>query len=545
MAAFTATEVQALPPTQLLFHPAIPIGAEPAASVFAEGETAEYRDRNPELAVERYRRLLISPDPAIRAAAWLRIGRALRAAGLPDRALDAFRELARLGPAPVIGMPAELLGRKAIIEVLEEAGRPEDAKREGSALLTDLAAARWVLNRGQYEVSVETAARAAGLPPPVEGLEFADRIESLWTRWRQHLPPRGRELQRSGNRAFLVVWRATPDRLGAWVVDPAALVADLKLDPAFALTLSDFTDGSLVLGPAIPSGRKAIRTSADMRLPWTMHVARGPSSYPRAGVTRGQLVLGGFGLMLVFLAAGSYFIGRAVRQETELARLQADFVAAVSHEFRTPLAAMRQFSELLAAGRVAGDQKRQHYYESPASESRRLQRLVESLLNFGRLEAGARTYELAPIETRALVETVVSDYQTQLGRASCEIEVDGPPDGTMVMADRDAVALALHNLLDNAVKYSGGDRPVRIEWGRQGDRVAVSVRDHGPGLATEEQGRVFQKFVRGTAATSGNVRGTGIGLATVQLVAAGHGGEVSVRSTPGDGATFTLFLPAA
>ena len=107
------------------------------------------------------------------------------------------------------------------------------------------------------------------------------------------------------------------------------------------------------------------------------------------------------------------------------------------------------------------------------------------------------------------------------------------------------MSLALHNLVDNAVKYSGHGRTVTIDWARQGERIALSVRDEGPGIPADEQRHIFQKFVRGTTAASAKVRGTGVGLATVQLVVRGHGGEVRVESQPGVGSTFTMLLPAA
>jgi signal transduction histidine kinase len=250
-------------------------------------------------------------------------------------------------------------------------------------------------------------------------------------------------------------------------------------------------------------------------------------------------------MMLTFLISGSYFIARAVQREVDLARLQSDFVSAVSHEFRTPLAAMRQLSELLAAGRVAREDRRQQYYESIAGESRRLQRLVENLLNFGRLQAGARPYRLEPMDPRALVEQVVSEFQSQLSQPDCQIEVIGDPEPGRIMADPDAIALALHNLLDNAVKYGGVGGSVSVTCGRHGERIALSVRDHGPGIPADERTRIFDRFVRGTAASTANVRGTGIGLAMVQQVIKSHGGAVTVESSPGAGSTFTMWLPVA
>jgi signal transduction histidine kinase len=248
-------------------------------------------------------------------------------------------------------------------------------------------------------------------------------------------------------------------------------------------------------------------------------------------------------MMLTFLVAGSYFIARAVKQEMDLARLQSDFVSAVSHEFRTPLAAMRQLSELLAAGRVPHRERRQQYYESLAGESRRLQRLVENLLNFGRLQAGAQPYRLEPLDPRALVDQVVSEFRSQLSRPECQIDVSGDAEPVRVMADPDAVALALHNLIDNAVKYGGAGRSIAVSCERQGERIALRVRDHGPGIPADERTRIFERFVRGTAASAANVSGTGIGLAMVQQVVVSHGGAVTVESTPGAGSTFTMWLP--
>ena len=315
-------------------------------------------------------------------------------------------------------------------------------------------------------------------------------------------------------------------------------------DPHIAVALSD-PEGVAVAGILNGPGRKAIRTPTDTRLPWTVHARVAAEGATRSGLTRGRLTVIGLGMMLTFLVAGFYFIGRAVKQEMDLARLQSDFVSAVSHEFRTPLAAMRQLSELLAEGRVPHQERRQQYYESLAGESRRLQRLVENLLNFGRLQAGARPYRLEPLDPRALVEQVVAEFRSGLSRPDCQIDVSGDDEPVRLLADADAVALALHNLLDNAVKYAGASPSVSVSWARQGDRVALRVRDQGPGIAADERTRIFERFVRGTAAAAANVRGTGIGLAMVQQVVTSHGGEVTVESAPGAGSVFTMWLPMA
>ena len=279
-------------------------------------------------------------------------------------------------------------------------------------------------------------------------------------------------------------------------------------------------------------------------LPWTVHTRIAASGATRSGLTRGRLTVLGLGMMLTLLVASVYFIGRAVKQEMDLVRLRSDFVSAVSHEFRTPLAAMRQLSELLAEGRVPHQERRQQYYESLAGESRRLQRLVENLLNFGRLQAGARPYRLEPLDPRALVEQVVAEFRSGLLPSRCQIDVSGDDAPVRLLAD----AMPWRSLCTPSRQrreVCRGSSRVSVSWARQGDRVALRVRDQGPGIAADERSRIFERFVRGTAAAAANVRGTGIGLAMVQQVVTSHGGEVTVESSPGAGSEFTIWLPMA
>ena len=259
-------------------------------------------------------------------------------------------------------------------------------------------------------------------------------------------------------------------------------------------------------------------------------------------MSRGRLVVAALSVMLAFLLAASYFIGRAVKREMALARLQADFVSAVSHEFRTPLASMRQLSELLAAGRVPFEARRQQYYESLARESRRLQRLVENLLEFGRLEAGPARTTSSRLTRAHSIESAVADFRSQLGRSDCRIEVSGGEANAPVLADRDAMTLALHNLLDNAVKYSGG-RSVRLCCEPRGRSNRIQCqRRRARDIAQRISAASSRSSCEGHRPLRRNVKGTGIGLAMVKLIVAGHGGEIRVDSQPDAGSTFTVCL---
>ena len=253
----------------------------------------------------------------------------------------------------------------------------------------------------------------------------------------------------------------------------------------------------------------------------------------------------GLSVVLLLLVAGSYFVGRAIRIEAEVLRLQSEFVAAVSHEFRTPVATIRQLGEMLEMGRIEAAERRQQYYELIVGESRRLQRLVETLLNFGKLEAGGSRSRFEAVDTAELISTVAAGFQPDAATSGQQIDLSGVGAGLNIQGDRDAISVALRNLIDNALKYSPGRPVVWVECASEGDRVAIRVKDEGLGVSLRERKAIFRKFVRGTAAASASVRGTGVGLAMVNQIAASHGGRVEIESEPGKGSTFTLWLPGA
>jgi signal transduction histidine kinase len=224
--------------------------------------------------------------------------------------------------------------------------------------------------------------------------------------------------------------------------------------------------------------------------------------------------------------------------------MQSEFVSAVSHEFRSPLTSMRQLSEMLLLGRVPQEGRREIYYQTLVRETSRLQRLVEALLNFGRMEAGARQYHFEELDAAHLVYRVVSEFEPQLATVGRHIELQGTEQGCRIEADPEAMSVALRNLVDNALKYSWDKPAVWVEWGKENERVAIRVRDRGAGIAPAEMKAIFRKFVRGSAAAAGNVKGSGVGLAMVRHIVAAHGGEIVVESEPGEGSTFTMLLRA-
>jgi signal transduction histidine kinase len=255
------------------------------------------------------------------------------------------------------------------------------------------------------------------------------------------------------------------------------------------------------------------------------------------------MLLAGLGAVLVLVAAGSYLVVRSRNREIGLAKLQSDFIAAVSHEFRTPLTALRQFNELLGEADDLAPDKRRTYYKAQTRATERLHRLVESLLDFGRMEAGRRPYTLQRVDAGALVVDVVQELRREIDGRGFDLRCAIEPGEHPVNADAEALARAVWNLIDNAVKYSGDSREIDVTLGRTPREVFIGVRDRGIGIPAGDEQRIFQKFVRLPAASAGGIKGSGIGLAMVQHIVAAHGGSVRVASVEHEGSTFTIVLP--
>jgi two-component system phosphate regulon sensor histidine kinase PhoR len=302
--------------------------------------------------------------------------------------------------------------------------------------------------------------------------------------------------------------------------------------------------GRSIWGDALAnSALHIMKTPAETGLPWSVRVAGADHAAERAlAASRRKLLISVLALIVLALGAAGYAIFRAVTKELSVARLQSDFVAAVSHEFRTPLAAMCHLTESLEENRVDED-RRPLYYRTLARENRRLTKMVEDLLDFARLESGRQVYRKEELEVGDLVRGVVDAFSEEALANGRRIQLDLPADERRVRGDSEALARAVRNLLDNAVKYSPASSPVRVEVSAEGQQVAVSVRDEGDGIAKTEQRRIFGKFVRGSSSRDLNVKGTGIGLAMVRHIVEAHGGSVVVDSGPGRGSRFTILLP--
>jgi signal transduction histidine kinase len=215
----------------------------------------------------------------------------------------------------------------------------------------------------------------------------------------------------------------------------------------------------------------------------------------------------------------------------------------VSHELKTPLTAIRLYAEMLRDGLVAGDEKRREYYGSISAETERLSRLIDNVLEFSRLEKGARSLELRIGEVAPVVREAVELLRPHAAAHGLALEllVDGalPP----VRFERDALLQVVFNLIDNSVKYGRGEpATIEIACRRAGEGVAIVVRDHGPGVPREEIARILEPFYRRGDELTRSAPGAGIGLALVESLAREMGGVLRVANADGGGLAVTLEL---
>jgi len=552
---FQEGQVDASPRARVAYLPVVRALPEPPAAPFVRGDAFEFRQSDRAAAIVVFRGLAASPDPAIRAGALLRLGRNLQNVKRFEEARAAYGRLSEVEGVAIGGVPAGLIGRYARCKLLEAQGRGSDLRAEALGLQRDLWSGRWALTGPVYSLYATDATTWTGgkATEPRQSEIFAEAVGALWDR---RIPSRapasvasGRETLAVNRQTVVVLWQSSHGVFRALVAAPRfvesqwlSAVAPIAAEQGVSFGLRG-ADGAPAFGTAGIEGPTIVRGAAESGLPWGVVTASLDPPAERQAFARRQQWLGaGFGLLVSLALVAGYLVVRSVNRELAVARLQSDFVAAVSHEFRTPLTALRQFTDMLREHPVLDEERRRLAYDAQSRATDRLTRLVESLLDFGRMEAGARRYRLEPRDGTELVRRVVEDFRAEARAAGCDIEFHG--NGAAPLdADDEALARAVSNLLDNAVKYSPDASRIEVGLHNRDGQVRIAVRDHGIGIPAHERAEVFAKFYRGEQARSRGIKGTGIGLAMVDEIVKAHHGHVEVDSEPGQGSTFTIVLP--
>jgi signal transduction histidine kinase len=520
-------------------------------------ELVEIRDRQPDRAIPLYRDAISRLAPGTRAAGLMRLARTLRKAARGPEAIAIYRELVmsteRMGAVPV-----ELLARHELCASFA-ARRPATPDDCGMLdLYRDLVEGRWHLPMTRYLFYSESVQRMLN----------ASTARSKAAQWVA--------LERS-KIALAEAARSRPSVTDAADMDVVGAISVIRsrAAPGVALLLSrtwlaasrwprifrpvvatgfrvdvhdpqggawfDSSSGPYSEGTTIVTRRPEMAGAS-----WRLRTTSLDPTVLMADVQRWRtLTLVMLLLLVALLAFGTYLTTRVVRREIEFARLQSDFVSTVSHEFRSPLTGIRQLGEMLLRGRVADAARRHEYYERITREADRLSRLVENLLDVAQIDAGGKQYRSERLETSTWLRGVVADARTNPAHRQTRIEALIPEVLPAVTGDREALSSAVHNLLDNAVKYSPGADTVWCEATASNGQVTIRVRDRGVGMSDDDRRHACERFRRGNGPITEQVKGTGLGLSLVDHIVRAHGGQVEFESRLGEGTTASIHLSAS
>ena len=417
------------------------------------------------------------------------------------------------------------------------------------ATLDGLRAGRWWFSfeeRCFYDGELRRLLELAGAQPPGEDSRLGNwaSIERLARRVR----PSGNPSDVDPMAPFLLLWSQSPD--GAWLGAAVSRghLADL-IDAALHPLFSTQPFGAAVrqvkgpiiwsrLGRGTLSGNPAPLRAVER---WEL-VFSAPAEH--GTFDRQRLLWYGFTLVMVMTMvvglAGTLYV---VRREVELNRLQSDFVAAVTHEFKSPITSIRLLMERLAGGRLRTPVAAGEYHDAINRETDRLERLVNRVLESQKIQAGEKRYSFVLGSLVELAESSIWRLHPQAEAKSIAVDLELAGEIPEIRMDKTAVADALDNLVDNAIKYSPEGARIVIRVEKREPYLCVEVQDQGIGIDKEDLPRIFDRFYRGRRGDQHNVHGTGLGLALVKAAAEGHGGRVEVTSAPGRGSRFCLRLP--
>ncbi len=459
-----------------------PLHAPPPSDTpleFLPAEKEELGDGRPVVALELYRKLLDSKPDGLALA---RVARCLAKLGRAEEARATWRALAAQYPDA-----RDLAHRPYGIVAAIEAG-------DTAGLYDQISQGRWNLSADQAEYFLAKLDPLRSSPY----LDYFSFARELNERFRHEGRLDGNELYRDSFLGHTVFYRAAaPGRIEGFEVHPDWLpkvTSQVKRELGFDST------GSGV------------------------------------GIYAGALAL-----VIAILSAGVFLLLRDVSREASAIRLRSDFVSAVSHELRTPVTVIRLYAETLLRDASFDEGQRRDFYRIIMRESGRLASLIDRVLAFSRLERGSETYRLEPGDPVPVIARTLDDYREYLDQAGFHLERHLPDRTAAIAFDPTALSQALINLLENAIKYSGEGRAVKVRLATAQNDVVVEVEDYGVGIAKAEQAKVFERFYRVQNGTGKG--GYGLGLYLVRRIMDAHGGRAEVESELGRGSRFRLFFP--
>jgi signal transduction histidine kinase len=304
-------------------------------------------------------------------------------------------------------------------------------------------------------------------------------------------------------------------------------------------------DKTILQSGNLPAGLISARTNFEGGFPpWSVEVyQQNTALFDTFLISRRGIYFYVFFLLAGILIFGLVLTNRTVSHELELSKMKSDFVSTVSHEFKSPLSSIRQLAEMLQSGRVPSEDRRQQYYDVLVEQSERLSLLVDNILDFSKIEEGRKKFDFEIVDIGPILLEIISTIQDSIRHKDFVIKVEIEENLQSTMVDRAALAQAITNLVDNAIKYSGEARIILVRAFAENQYLVISVKDFGIGIRKEEIDKVYERFYRGGDALTRTVKGSGLGLTLVKQIVELHHGKVNAESEPGHGSTFSIRLP--
>jgi len=314
------------------------------------------------------------------------------------------------------------------------------------------------------------------------------------------------------NRAFAEILNLDPVRLEGRTLVELVRQADLLDLARRALAGTDNLQGSLIIGTVMPRSFAVTATPVKSLEP---------------------------------AANGAVIVLHDITELRRLERVRQDFVANVSHEFKTPLTAIQGFAETLLGGALEDEKNNRRFLEIIRDHAARLGRLTDDLLKLARIEAGKLDVQYQPVSVAELVEGCAATTLFKASQRNIALNLSYPPELPAVRGDAGLLREVLQNLLDNAVQYTSPGGRVDLRAVARDHDAVITVADTGIGIPLADQERIFERFYRVDAARSREVGGTGLGLSIAKHIVEAHGGRLWVESTVGSGSQFHFSIPLA
>ncbi len=405
---------------------------------------------------------------------------------------------------------------------------------------------------GQKEfVSTLPVAETAPAKSAIEGLYSLSRAPQT----KSALSQRGGWIPWfSNNRLYVLGWVQKHPNEPVYGVELELMAVLSRLLPQFPpyeeqgaiVALLDGSGNYLIGSGPLPtddSRRADVEVSLSTHLPhWTLVGYRGTNTFGgQNSFMPFALVL--LGLLVATIVLGGAIITRFSVNRMKDARQKTSFVASVSHELKTPLTSIRMYAELLHSKRVKDPEKQQRYLDIIVSESGRLTRLINNILDFSRIEQGKKSYSITTFTLDDLLAGVLQTHAIRIRTAGFSVNTEGLPGDYQVNSDREALEQVLLNLIDNALKYATGGSLLKFIFKQNGSTCLLTVEDDGPGIPGAEQQRIFDRFYRIDTSLTAPQPGSGLGLSIARKMLRDLNGELSLEEKATSGAAFTMRIP--